>query len=93
MYLVFKLIASIYERLVKAKQLIRSKVETDMEKSEVLEIIDIKDEAELTKFKEQVIVERFKLFINALIGTLSQTPHKKLDPSNYEDIVRMLMGA
>ena len=71
MYLVFKLIASIYERLVKAKQLIRSKVETDMVKIEVIEIIDIKDEAELTKFKEQVIVERFKLFINALIGTLS----------------------
>jgi hypothetical protein len=46
----------------------------------------------LTVFKEQVIVERFKLFINALVGTLSQTPHKKLDPSNYEDIVRLLMG-
>lgn len=27
-----------------------------------------------------------------MIGTLSQTPHKKLDPSNYEDIVRTLMG-
>ena len=38
------------------------------------------------------MVERFKLFINALIGTLSQAPHKKLDPSSYEDIVRTLMG-
>ena len=42
--------------------------------------------------RNQAVVERFKLFINAVIGTLSQTPHKKLDPSNYEDIVRTLMG-
>lgn len=46
----------------------------------------------MKKFREQAIVERFKLFVNALIGTLSQAPHKKLDPPNYEDIVRMLMG-
>ena len=46
----------------------------------------------MINYKEQVCVERFKLFINALVGTLSQTPQKKLDPSNYEDIVRMLMG-
>ena len=86
------MIASIYERLVKARQLIKSKVDLDLQKDEIREVIGIEDEAKLNTFKEQAVVERFKLFINALIGTMSQAPHKKLDPSNYEDIVRMLMG-
>jgi len=91
LYLVFKTIASIYERLVKAKQLIAEKVEMDFKRSDVKDIVSFDDE-NLALFKKRVTVERFKLFINALVGTLSQTPHKKLDPSNYEDIVRLLMG-
>ena len=87
LYLVFKTIASIYERLVKGRQLIAEKVEMDLKRSEVKDIVGL-DGKNLASFKEQVIIERFKLFINALVGTLSQTPHKKLDPSNYEDIVR-----
>ena len=63
-----------------------------MEKSEILEVIGLTDPAQIEDYKKQACVERFKLFINALVGTLSQTPQKKLDPSNYEDIVRMLMG-
>ena len=59
----------------------------DLKRSEVKDIVGL-DGKNLASFKEQVIIERFKLFINALVGTLSQTPHKKLDPSNYEDIVR-----
>ena len=90
-YLVFKTIASIYERLVKAKQLISAKVELDCERSDIVETIGLTGE-QLTMFKQQTIIERFKLFINAVIGTLSQAPNKKLDPSNYEDIVRMIMG-
>lgn len=67
----FKLIASIYERLVKAQQLIKAKVDLDCEKDEVKEFIKATDEAELISFKERCSVERFKLFINALVGTLS----------------------
>jgi len=91
-YMVFKTIASIYERLRKAQQLITAKVDLDLSKSEIKEVIGAKTESEMATYRDEVIVERFKLFINALIGTLSQTPHKKLDPSNYEDIVRTLMG-
>jgi len=63
-----------------------------LSKSEIKEVIGAKTDSEMATYRDEVIVERFKLFINALIGTLSQTPHKKLDPSNYEDIVRTLMG-
>ena len=34
-------------------------------------MIGIEDESKLNTFKEQAVVERFKLFINALIGTMS----------------------
>jgi len=68
---VFKLIASIYERLVKANQLIKAKVDLDCEKDEVKKVINSASEADLKKFKQTCTVERFKLFINALVGTLS----------------------
>ena len=90
-YLVFKTVASIYERLVKAKQLIKEKVDQDCERDEIKEIIGLSGE-KLDNFKQQTVIERFKLFINACMGTLSQSPGKKLDPSTYEDIVRMIMG-
>ena len=71
-------------------------MDQDLEKSEILEVLgfakDSTSAEQIKDYKQQVCVERFKLFINALVGTLSQTPQKKLDPSNYEDIVRMLMG-
>ena len=91
LYLVFKTIASIYERLVKAQQLISAKVDQDCERQEIKDVIGLSGE-ELTTFKQQSTIERFKLFINAVIGSLSQAPNRKLDPSNYEDIVRMIMG-
>ena len=40
-YLVFKMVASIYERLVKAKQLITAKVGQDLEKKEIREVVGI----------------------------------------------------
>ena len=92
LYLVFKSIATIYERLSKAQQLIAEKVDLDLQKPEIRAAVGISDPAELAAYRDTAVVERFKLFVNALIGTLSQAPHKKLDPSNYEDIVRTLMG-
>ena len=91
-YLVFKSIATIYERFVKAKQLIKQRVDIDLQRADIKEVVGISDPAALDDFKEKVCVERFKLFVNALVGTLSQTPNKKLDPANYEDIVRTIMG-
>lgn len=67
-------------------------MDLDLTRSDIRDAINIEDPAELKSFRDAAVVERFKLFINALIGTLSQAPHKKLDPSNYEDIVRVLMG-
>lgn len=90
-YSVFKTIASIYERLVKAKQLVSAKVDSDLERDEIKAVVN-KEGQELATFKQKAKVERFKLFVNALVGTLSQTPQKKLDPANYEDITRTLMG-
>ena len=78
--MVLKTIASIYERLSKAQQLIREKVDLDLKRQDVLEVVGIDDPAKLKQFRDEAVVERFKLFINALIGTLSQTPQKKLDP-------------
>ena len=78
--MVLKTIASIYERLSKAQQLIREKVDLDLKRQDVLEEIGIDDPTKLKQFRDEAVVERFKLFINALIGTLSQTPQKKLDP-------------
>ena len=40
-YLVFKLIATIYERLVMAKKLVKNKVEDDLKKAETLELIGL----------------------------------------------------
>ena len=73
--------ASIYERLKKAKQLIAEKIDKDMQKDEIKEIFEGFTTEEINRFKAQANVERFKLFINAVIGTLSLTPNKKLDPS------------
>ena len=92
LYMVFKTIASIYERLSKAQQLIAEKVDLDLKRLDVQALFIDKNEQEKAILRNQAVVERFKLFVNAVIGTLSQTPHKKLDPSNYEDIVRTLMG-
>ena len=52
------MIASIYERLVKARQLIKSKVDLDLQKDEIREVVGIEEEAKLSTFKEQVVVER-----------------------------------
>ena len=60
--------------------MIREKVDLDLKRQDVLEVVGIDDPAKLKQFRDEAVVERFKLFINALIGTLSQTPQKKLDP-------------
>ena len=66
-YMVFKMIATIYERLLKAKQLIKEKVEEDLEKQDMAkEVIgengrtlkDL-DPDSLATFKQEVSRERF----------------------------------
>ena len=95
-YLVFKLVATIYERLVKAKQLVRTKVEEDLAKTETLEALGLADDSKETQsklndFKISAITERFSMLISSLIGTISVT--QRLDSSNYEDIARHFMGS
>ena len=96
-YIVFKMISTIYERLIKARQLITEKVNDDMAKPNIKEVF-ISEKGEplsddkLASFKKELIEERFEILLSAVIGTLSQAPHKKLDTANYEDIVRNLMG-
>ena len=96
-YIVFKMFATIYERIVKAKQLIVAKVDEDLSKESIKEVLKLDVGAEeyeklLTIFKKELIEERFEIFQSAVIGTLSQTPHKKLDSAHYEDILRNIMG-
>ena len=47
-YLVFKLLATIYERLVKAKQLVKDKVGEDLKKEETLELVGMAGDDEET---------------------------------------------
>lgn len=84
------MIATIYERLVKARQLIAEKVSEDLAKDTIKEVIP-KPEC-LEQFKQAVVESRFDFFIKIVIGTLSQTILKKLDSAAYEDIVRSIMG-
>ena len=72
-YLVFKTIASIYERLVMAHELITRKVERDLQRDDIKQVIQKSDtEMDVSEAtKNEIIKERFKLFICALIGTLS----------------------
>lgn len=48
-YLVFKMLATIYERLVKAKQLITKKVEEDLSHQEILEKVGMAGEDTATQ--------------------------------------------
>lgn len=92
--MVFKMISTIYERLVKAKNLIADKVQLDFDKdAEVKELIKDHSPDSVAELHKSMSEERYRIFISAVIGTLSQTPHKKLDSANYEDLTRMLIGS
>ena len=75
-FLVFKLLATIYERLVKAQQLIREKVEEDLRNKENLELIglagdDEETQARLSDFKAKASKERFAMMVSAMISNIS----------------------
>ena len=75
-FLVFKLLATIYERLVKAQQLIREKVEEDLRNKENLELIglagdDEETQARLIEFKAKASKERFAMMVSAMISNIS----------------------
>lgn len=91
-YYVFKLVVTIYERLVFAKRLISEKVDQDLANEANSVLISLTQE-EQTRFAEECKAERFRLYLRAVIGTVSQTPYRKLDSASYEDIVRNLVGA
>lgn len=55
---------------MKAKQLISAKVEKDLERDDIKAIVNKEGQA-LADFKQRAKIERFKLFINAVVGTLS----------------------
>ena len=81
-FLVFKLLATIYERLVKAQQLIREKVEEDLKSKENLELIsmagdDEETQAKLKDFKVKATRERFAMMVSAMISNMSVS--QKLD--------------
>ena len=95
-FLVFKMLATIYERLVKAKQLIQAKVEDDLANRELLEVISLTADDEETKtkleaFKASASRERFSMMVSAVISNMAVA--QKLDSSNYEDIARLYMGS
>lgn len=68
---------TIYERLLKAKQLVQQKVEEDLRgRPELLSKID-----EYTK-------ERFEVFIGGVLSTMSGS----FDSNKYEDFARIVLG-
>jgi hypothetical protein len=75
-----------------------AKVDEDLTKESIKEVLKLDGSSGeeydklLARFKKELIEERFEIFQSAVIGTLSQTPHKKLDSAHYEDILRNIMG-
>lgn len=75
-YIVFKMVSTIYERLMKARQLINEKVNDDMAKESVKAVFKLENgdrvsDEVFAKFKKELIEERFEIFTSAVIGTLS----------------------
>ena len=75
-FLVFKMIATIYERLVKAKQLIQAKVEDDLANRELLEVVCMTADDDVTKaklkvFKESASRERFSMMVSAVVSNMA----------------------
>jgi histone deacetylase complex regulatory component SIN3 len=78
-YIFYRQIYTIYERLLKAKELIDAKVESDLkERAEE----GLKDK--INEFKR----ERFEVMVGGLLSTLNNS----MDSNKYEDFVRVLCG-
>lgn len=80
-YVQVKMIATIYERLVKAKSLIADETRAQLKLTE---------EEALAEFSN----ERFDMFVSTVLLTFGQQMpnERKLEQNSYEDLVRALMG-
>lgn len=77
---------SVYERILKAQELVKSKVDQDFKD-------DFSKKEWSTKFKtkmQTLIDERFQYFIKSVLTAIG--PFNILDPNKYEDVARELLG-
>ena len=77
---------SIYERIVRAKQLVKNKVEKDFKD-------DFSQKEWSVKFNQRintVIDERFSYLVKAILTVMAQ--NSILDTNKYEDVARELLG-
>ncbi|MFS8159917.1 MAG: hypothetical protein ACMG6E_06850 [Candidatus Roizmanbacteria bacterium] len=77
-YIFFKQFYSIYERLIKARDLVSSKVDDD-------QIGKQEEEQKLDEYKS----ERFDIFMGLVLATMNGS----FDTNKYEDFARQLLGS
>lgn len=77
---------SIYERVLKARELVAVKVEQDFKDDFSKNEWSIK----FAKKKQILVDERFQYLIKAILTTMSQA--SVMDTSKYEDMARELLG-
>ena len=79
-YIFFKQVYTIYERLIKASDLINQKVDEDLL---------LRQNEALNEHANDYKLERFDVFIGGILSAMSGT----LDTSKYEDFARQLLGS
>ena len=78
---------SIYERLLKAQDLVKAKVEQDF-----IDDFSLKDwSKKFDKKIQNVIDERFQYLVKAIVSTFN-VQNNTFDSGKYEDLARELLG-
>ena len=78
-FVFFRQIYTIYERLIKAKQIVSVKVEEELAE---------KQDDNLTARQAEFKQERYELLIGGVINAINQT----IDANKYEDFARTVLG-
>ena len=75
----FREIYTIYERLIKARQIINDKVDVDLNQ---------RGDDALKENSKQLKDERFEIFLGGVMSAISST----IDANKYEDFTRNILG-
>ena len=86
-YAFFVYFYSVYERILKAKELIKEKIQKDFE--EDFSKADFRFKFN-QKYTNKLVDERFNMFICSIVTTMNST--NVLDTNKYEDLARELLG-
>ncbi len=79
MFVFFRQLYTIYERLIKAKQIINTLVEQELK---------LKNDENLTKKEAEIKKEKFEIYLTGLLSAIGQL----IDTNKYEDFTRYTLG-